>query len=272
MLDGKNDTELKRIARFYDYLEIQPIGNNAFMLREGMAEDEEQLRDLNRKIVWLGEELGIPVCATGDVHFLDPKDGKFRAILQAGARALRTRTISRRCISRRPQEMLEEFSYLGKAKAQEVVIDNPAKIADAHRRSRPVSRSIRRARRPSSRSGRTRRTTSATLCEEQIREWLRRQPCRKSSQQRMEKELGSIIGYGYGTLYIHRAEAGQKIERGRLSGRLARQRSARRYVAHLVGITGGQRPAAALSLPEVQMVYVRCATRANTRSAWTCRR
>ncbi|MBO6011262.1 MAG: PolC-type DNA polymerase III, partial [Oscillospiraceae bacterium] len=125
---NRSDAELDRLASFYDYLEIQPICNNAFMIAEGKAANEDELRAYNKRVVELAVKLGKPVCATGDVHFLDPDDEIFRRILISNKFSDADRPLP--IYFKTTDEMMEEFSYLGPELAKKVVIDDPNAIAD----------------------------------------------------------------------------------------------------------------------------------------------
>ncbi len=147
VVSGKSQEELRRLASFYDYLEVQPISNNRFMLEpvkkgdQPIALNDEQLRQFNRDIVALGEELGKPVVATGDVHFLNPEDEIFRHILlftKGFADADRDNPL----YFRTTDEMLAEFAYLGQEKAQEIVVTNPNMIVDMCETLRPVPKNL----------------------------------------------------------------------------------------------------------------------------------
>lgn len=129
ILAGESHDRLKEIASFYDYLEIQPIGNNSFMLESGQVGSREELEDINRRILELGRELGKPVVATGDVHFLRPEDSIFRAVLMAGQK-YEDADNQAPLYLRTTEEMLREFAYLGEQDAEYVVIDAPNQIAD----------------------------------------------------------------------------------------------------------------------------------------------
>ena len=143
LLDHKSDDELKRIASFYDFLEIQPLANNRFMLANDKYEatTDQDLQEYNRKIVRLGEELGKMVVATGDVHFLNPEDEIFRHILLA-TKGFDDADKPMPLYFRTTDDMLREFAYLGPEKAQEVVVENPNRIADMCETIRPVPHNL----------------------------------------------------------------------------------------------------------------------------------
>ncbi len=216
VLAGEDWEKLKRIASWYDYLEIQPIGNNAFLIRTGEVKDEEELREINRKIVRLGEELGKPVVATGDVHFIDPHNAINRAIIQASMGY-------EDCDQQPPlyfkttREMLDEFAYLGPEKCREVVITNPQKIADQVESLRLF---------PVHPEGKDTFQPHWDDAEENIQRmtWgnakeMYGDPLPEIVQKRLEKELKSIVGYGYCTLYnIAERLVAKSIEDGYLVG------------------------------------------------------
>jgi DNA polymerase-3 subunit alpha (Gram-positive type) len=141
IVEGKSEDELKRIASFYDFLEIQPLSNNMFMLAKGLASSVEELKNYNRTVVRLGEELNKMVVATGDVHFLNPEDEVFRHILLA-TKGFDDADKDNPLYFRTTDEMLREFSYLGEDKAYEVVVTNPNRIADMVETLRPVPKNL----------------------------------------------------------------------------------------------------------------------------------
>ena len=194
IVDGKPFEELKRIAEFYDYLEIQPIDNNRFMIAKGTAENEETLRDYNRTVLKVADALGKPCCATGDVHFLDPEDEAYRRILMAG-QGFPDADNQAPLYLKTTEEMLEEFSYLGKDRAYEVVVTNPNKIADMLDPIRPIPRENY----PPKIEG------SAEELETMCREKAKRMygdPLPDIVQARLDRELKSIIGNGYDVMYM----------------------------------------------------------------------
>lgn len=199
VLDGRDERTLEKIASFYDYLEIQPIGNNAFLKREGTVKDDEGLRDLNRKIVELGERLSKPVCATGDVHFMNPTDSIYRAILLA-SKGFDDADFQPPLYFRTTDDMLEEFSYLGKEKAREVVITNPNNIADQIGNVKifiphPEGKETFQPFWPEAEN------ELRTLVNDKAH-FLYGDPLPEIVQKRIDKELGAIIGYGFSTLYM----------------------------------------------------------------------
>ncbi|CBK77846.1 DNA polymerase III, alpha chain, Gram-positive type [[Clostridium] cf. saccharolyticum K10] len=196
LLRGVPEAEINKIVSFYDYLEIQPLGNNAFMLRDekSTVKTEEDLKDLNRKIVELGERFNKPVCATCDVHFLDPEDEVYRRIIMAG-KGFKDCDDQAPLYLRTTEEMLREFEYLGSDKAEEVVITNTRKIAAMCERISPVRPDKCPPVIPNSDE------MLRNICYNRAHE-MYGEDLPKIVVERLERELNSIISNGFAVMYI----------------------------------------------------------------------
>ncbi len=231
VLNGKSEEQIAKLVDFYDYLEIQPIGNNRFMIasdRVSNVRSEEDLRDLNRKIVRLGEKFQKPVVATCDVHFLDPEDEVYRRIIMAG-KGFSDADEQVPLYLHTTEEMMEEFSYLGTAKAHEVVIENPNKIADMIEKISPV--------RPD------KCPPVIDNSDQQLRDICYKKAHEMYGEnlpdvvtERLERELHSIISNGFAVMYIIAQKLVWKSnEDGYLVG--SRGSVGSSFVATMAGIT-----------------------------------
>ena len=195
ILDNKPEEEIEKIAETYDYLEIQPIGNNEFLVREGKVPDDEGLRKLNKRIVDLADKLGKKCVATCDVHFKDEEDGVFRKILQAG-QGYKDADNQAPLFLRTTDEMLAEFSYLGEEKAFEVVVTNTNAIADMIDSDiRPIPKGTFT---PSLQGA---KEELQQLCWGRAHDWYGDE-LPEIVEKRLKKELDAIIKYGFSVLYM----------------------------------------------------------------------
>ncbi len=231
IIEGKPESEIARLVNFYDYLEIQPLGNNRFMIesdRVPSINSMEDVRNVNRKIVALGEEFNKPVVATCDVHFLDPEDEVYRRIIMAG-KGFADADDQAPLYFRTTEEMLEEFSYLGSDKAEEVVITNTNKIADRIDVMAPVRPDKCPPVIPDSDK------TLTDICYNRAHE-LYGKELPQIVKDRLEKELHSIITNGFAVMYIIAQKLVWKsVEDGYLVG--SRGSVGSSLVAFMAGIT-----------------------------------
>lgn len=228
ILQGKSDEEIEEIARDYDYLEIQPIGNDEYLVRNGTVQSDEDLKNIVRKIVDLGEKMGKPVCATCDVHFLDPQDEIYRRILQAG-QGYDDADMQAPLYLRTTEEMLKEFEYLGKEKAYEVVVTNTNKISDMCERIRPISPEKCPPHIPGCEK------TIKKIAYDKAHE-LYGDPLPKIVEDRLVRELTSIINNGFSVMYIIAQKLVWKSnEDGYIVG--SRGSVGSSFVANMTGIT-----------------------------------
>ncbi len=227
ILSGEPDENTEKIASFYDYLEIQPDGNNAFMLRDGIVPSEDALHEINEIIISVADKLGKLTVATGDVHFLNKNDSEVRKILMAGQGyddaenqpPLYLKTTS---------EMLEDFRYLGD-RAKEVVIDNPQKIADMIENVRPIPKGSF----PPSIEGSEELLRNITT---QKAHEVYGNPLPELVEKRLNRELDSIIGNGYSVMYVTAQKlVADSVEHGYLVG--SRGSVGSSFVATMAGIS-----------------------------------
>ncbi len=195
VVDGVEKAELVRIASYYDYLEVQPLGNNEYMVRDGKVDSHNDIKEFNKTIIQLGAELGKPVVATGDVHFLEKRDSSFRAILQA-SKGFADADNQAPLYFRTTQEMLDEFKYLPSNKAHEIVVENPNKIADTIEGDiRPIPKGL---------YSPTIEGADESLRNDTMESAKERYgtPLPRLVEERLERELQSIIKHKFSVLYV----------------------------------------------------------------------